>query len=211
MAVRGAGPITGLILGSILAAGGFMVAFWLGKPIRDQAVASSSWSTTEGRIVRSKLEESRKDGKVHYSADIGYEYDLDGRTLTGTRVWIGDGYSSSPGNEFRAAVDRYPAGRQVKVHYDPADPAESVLEPGPTWSSSLAYLIGLGMLGVGSLVLISALAPLLLVAVALAGSGGPRHRDDMRDFDGSPPRPSFGDRGQRPEPPRGDDDGITIG
>lgn len=210
MAVRGSGPIVGLVLGLVVTAVGSGVTFWLGKPLRDQAVASRSWPATEGRIVRSTLEESRKDGKTHYSADIGYEYQLDGRTLTGSRVWIGDAYSSSPGNEFRTAVKRYPVGRQVQVHYDPQDPTESVLEPGPTWSGSLLFLIGLGVLAIGGLLLLSAVVPLLVVLLAVGASvtnpwpaGSRLPPGDMRH---SPPT------GNGP-PPRAEegDDGISIG
>lgn len=210
MTVRGGGPIAGLILGSILAAGGYGVAFWLGKPIRDEAVASTSWPATEGRIIRSRLEESRNDGKTQLSHDIGYEYALDGKTLTGSRVWIGDGYSASPGNEFRAAVARYPVGKQVQVHYDPTAPADSVLEPGTTWSSSLAYFIGLGMLAVGGLILLSALTPLLLVALVMAGWFAPRRPDETRDFDRPSPRP-LSKGGPTPSRPDDGDDGIRIG
>lgn len=220
MAARGGGPIVGLVLGAVLTAVGYGVTFWLGKPLREQAVASQAWPATDGRITRSVLEESRKDGTTHRSADIGYEYHLDGRTLAGSRVWIGDGYSSSPGNEFRAAVKRYPVGRQVRVHYDPQDPDESVLEPGPTWSGSMLYLIGLGVLAVGGLILLSAVAPLVVVLLAVGSrfaSPWPeesRLSESTRGSDpGSDPAvgPS-GDRGPRPRTDDGadDDDGISI-
>lgn len=209
MSVRSAGPITGLLVGALLAGGGWMVAFRLGKPIRDEALASASWPTTGGRVTRSRLDESRKDGTILRSADIGYEYEVAGRALTGTRVWIGDEYQSSPGNEFRAAVKRHPVGRLVQVHYDPADPARSVLEPGPTWSASAIYLFGLGGLGLGSVILVSALAPLLLVL--LAGAGAFRSGPDADDRDRFPPRPRPGDHGRPPADGDGaEDDGIRI-
>jgi hypothetical protein len=212
MAARGGGPIVGLVLGSVLTAVGYGVTFWLGKPLREQAVASQAWPATDGRITRSVLEESRKDGKTHRSADIAYEYHLDGRTLTGSRVWIGDGYSASPGNEFRAAVDRYPVGRQVRVHYDPQDPAESVLEPGPTWSGSMLYLIGLGVLALGGLILLSAVAPLLVVLFAVGSRVTSPWPDESRLSHSNPAGTSPGDRGQPPRTGAGadDDDGISI-
>ena len=204
MTVRRAGPITGLLVGSLLAGGGFLLAFRLGKPIRDEALASTSWPTTDGRITRSRLDESRKDGTTHRSADIGYEYEVAGRAFTGTRVWIGDEYSSSPGNEFRAAVERHPVGRRVRVHYDPADPARSVLEPGTSWSGSALYIAGLGVLGLGALMLASVLVPLLLVLLAAVVSFGSGAGGDERDRFPPPPRPGARGRAE-------DDDGITIG
>lgn len=209
MAARGTGPIVGVVLGSTLMALGCGVTFWIGKPLRDEALASSSWPATDGRIVRSRLEESRKDGKTLRTADIGYDYELDGKTLSGSRVWIGDGYSASPGGEFAAAVERYPIGRQVRVHYDPQAPARSVLEPGSTWSGSVLFLIGLAMLVLGGLLLLTSLVPLLLVIVALAASVTSPWPDESRMADGGPPRPSPGGRGPPPRPDDGDD-GISI-
>lgn len=206
MTTRG-GPVAGLIVGSILAAAGFAVTFWLGKPIRDQAAASAAWPSTEGRITRSRLERSHRDGSTSVTADVGYEYAVAGATHEGFRVWIGDGYSASPGREFRAAVGRYPEGARVTVFYDPADPAESVLEPGATWSGSIVFLIGLGLLALGSLIVLSSLVPLLLVFLAVAGWFASRGRDPAADFDRPAPSSGVG----HGTGSRGDgDDGITI-
>lgn len=200
MSITASGPVAGLVAGALLTAGGFFMAFSIGKPIRDQAAASVTWPTTEGRITRAQLERSISKGKTMYSADIAYDYQLDGKPFEGGRVWMGNGSSSSDPTPFRRAVERYPAGTAVRVHYDPADPAESVLEPGVTWASSFLYFFGLGVLAVGGMILLSALVPLLLVAAALAGFFAPKGDDAMRDFD-------------RPVPPSTDpdDDGITIG
>ena len=202
MTTRG-GPVVGLIVGSFLAAVGFAVTCWLGKPIRDQAAASVAGPSTEGRIIRSRLDRSHRDGSTSLTADIGYEYAVAGATHEGCRVWIGDDYSSSPGREFRAAVDRYPEGARVTVFYDPADPAESVLEPGATWSGSIVFLVGLGLLALGSLVALSSLVPLLLVFLAVAGWFAVRGRDPAADFDRPSSPPGAGNRSDG-------DDGITI-
>jgi len=206
MTTRG-GPVAGLVVGSVLAAVGFAVAFWLGKPVRDQAAASAAWPSTEGRITRSRLDRSHRGGSTSVTADIGYEYAVAGAAHEGFRVWIGDDYSSSPGREFRAAVGRYPDGARVTVFYDPADPAESVLEPGATWSGSIVFLVGLGVLAIGSLITLTSLVPMLLVLLAVAGWFASRGRDPSAD--GARPVPASGvghGTGSR-----GDgDDGITI-
>jgi len=209
MAARG-GPIVGVVLGIVLTVIGSGVTFWLGKPLREQAVASSGWPATEGKITRSVLEESRKDGSTMRSADIGYEYQLDGKTLHGSRVWIGDGYSASPGHEFRAAVSRYPVGRPVRVHYNPADPGESVLEPGPTWSGSLLYFIGWGVLCLGGLILLSALMPLLVVMLAVGTSIASPWPGESRLPSDETTGPSPDRRRAAPGADDGDD-GISIG
>jgi hypothetical protein len=223
MARRQAGPIAGLIVGSLLLVGGFFLTYRIGKPIRDKATASVAWPATEGRITASRVERVKHGGggKATYTAEITYEYALDGQTFEGDRVWFGDDYSASDASVFRAAVGRYPAGKAVKVHYDPAEPAESVLEPGSTWSGSALYLIGLGLMTLGGMILVSAAGTLLLVTAALAAAvggifGGRRdaapefegRRDDpVSDFDRPAPRPLGG---RPPAAPPADDDGIEI-
>lgn len=200
--------LVSVFLGVVFAAVGCAVVVLLGKPTRDQALASRSWPATEGTIIRSRLEQSSDDGKVWFSADIGYDYRVGGEAFTGHRVWFGDDYRSSPGDEFRDAVDRYPLGSRVTVHYDPARPAQSVLEPGLTWSGSAAYFVGLGLVAVGSLLLIAALVPLLLVlAFARRADSG---RAPPTDADRRQPPSSPGGKGPRPAPASDADDGITI-
>ena len=202
-------PVLGLFLGLILAAGGWLVAFSVGKPIRDRAAASTAWPTADGRITRSELERFRDEGRTMYSADVAYDYAVAGKTFSGGRVWFGDDFRSSSISTWRRLVDRYPVGMVVKVHYDPAEPGESVLEPGATWSGSAIYLIGLGMLAVGSLILLSAILPLAVVVAAMLSGGGRGPEDLRHERDGE--RQEFG--GQRAGPSRpdpGGDDGITI-
>jgi len=44
-------------------------------------------------------------------------------------------------------VNRYPQGAEVKVHYDPKDPATAVLDPGTGPTPALALLAGVGCFG----------------------------------------------------------------
>lgn len=221
MAQRQAGPVAGLIIGGLMLVGGSFLTYRVGKPIRDRAAASTTWPTTDGRITGSKVERVKQGGdrKATFTADITYEYTLDGRTFEGDRVWFGDDYSASDASAFRAAVGRYPVGKAVKVHYDPAEPAESVLEPGPTWSGSTLYFIGLGLMTLGGILALSAAGTLLLVTLALAAAVGGvmgRRRDSQADFGPSAdtsndfqragPRPLGGS----PSSARADDDGIEI-
>jgi len=195
------GSIAGLVIGAILAAVGWFTAFSLGKPLRDRAAASIDWPTADGRITRSELERFRERGQTMYSADVAYEYALDGKTFGGNRVWFGDDARSSDPTAWRRAVERYPVGSGVKVHYDPDDPQESVLEPGLTWAGSVIYFLGLGFLALGGVIVLSALLPLLLAIAAIVSGAGRTPHD---------PRDDFGE-GRDDHPAQGDDDGITIG
>ncbi|MFM7136512.1 MAG: DUF3592 domain-containing protein [Planctomycetota bacterium] len=120
MAGRQAGPITAFVVGGLMLVGGYFLTYRIGKPIRDRAAASTAWPTTDGRITGSRVErvEQAGEGKAAYTADITYEYSLDGRAFAGDCVWFGDDYSASDATAFRAAVGRYPVGKAVKVHYE---------------------------------------------------------------------------------------------
>lgn len=203
-----AGPVARLLAGVVLSGLGFFLGYSLGKPLRDQSLASVSWPTTEGRITRSELVRTVSDGKAMFTSDVGYTYDLDGRSLEGERVWFGDGYRSSNVSEFRRVVAEYPVGRQVRVHYDPLAPENSVLEPGATWSGSLLYFAGLGTLALGGILVLSCLLP-LVIALALAVPSG-RSSDELRDFSRPPPRPLTSPPPSPTTNPGPEDDGITI-
>lgn len=105
------------------------------------------WQATVGRIVESRNAArdvrardssliGRSDGGAatvvstdtvdrKNFADIAYEYAVAGRTYTSPRVAPG----ADPGNlDVVALLQRYPRGKVVTVHYDPAAPGDSILE-----------------------------------------------------------------------------------
>ena len=57
-----------------------------------------------------------------------YTYEVDGVTYQGDRLTIGTFTSSSQGLARRTAA-KYPVGSEIKVHYDPLSPGESVINP----------------------------------------------------------------------------------
>ncbi len=203
-------PIIGTILGLACLAGGFALWQYVGKPMRARAAASVKWPVTDGEITRSQLnrEEPKRDKKAMFSMTVAYAYTLDGKNLEGHRVWFGDHFSTSDPDHFQAAVKRYPVGTAVKVFYDPADPSDSVLEPGSNWSASIWYLVGIGLMVFGATALASSALVIMILGAALASAvGGSRERES--DFDR--PKPMTLDRtDSRPRSDHDDDDGIEI-
>ena len=62
-----------------------------------------------------------------WSPVVEYVYRVDGRDYHGTRLALGADVAAS--RDFaEATVARYPAGREVTVHFDPANPSFAVLE-----------------------------------------------------------------------------------
>jgi hypothetical protein len=94
---------------------------------------TNAWVLTRGRIVRSQAvqrEVSKLVGRamrpeIRNFASVAYEFDVGGRNVTGRRVSIGEDLGNFRVEETLA---RYPVGKRVEVYYDPANPAQAVLE-----------------------------------------------------------------------------------
>ncbi len=97
--------------------------------LRDNANNNQSkyWPSVPGIITQSDL--SIEYGKhTSYSAEIAYTYTVNGQNLTGNTVYFGCCASEVESEEVDI-LDRYPFGSQVKVFYQPAHPALSILDP----------------------------------------------------------------------------------
>jgi len=104
--------------------------------------ASLGWPEAPGDILRAERRSGVKNLKK-----FEYSYSVDGRQYTSTRA----AFVRVP---YLNPLHRtYSAGQRVAVRYDPADPAEAVLEPG---APSLAILA-------------EAVVPVLLVGFGAAG------------------------------------------
>jgi hypothetical protein len=112
-----------------------LMLYWAG---RRQASQAAKWPTVPGKILTSRTESFQKsisqgNGYRHvtlYRAVIEYGYEVHGREYLSTRIRFGA--EESTGSEPRAQKQaaRYPVGKEVDVHCDPADPTSAVLERG---------------------------------------------------------------------------------
>jgi hypothetical protein len=200
--------IGGLIIGPIFLVVGAVVAFYFGKPIVDNAKASLKWPTVEGRVTVSTVERKRSSDSTTYAANVGYEYEVDGQKQLGDTVWFGGNFSSSNSGLARETVDKYPAGSQVQVYYNPEDPNQSVLEPGAFWTTYMVYGIGLLFFGIGLLATGAFVWKMLIgtVAVGAAIGGGMKFGQSGKANDFAPPPTTSGN----PPSSNAHDDGIRI-
>ena len=129
----------------LLALIGALLSLW-GMSTLYTGWRSLDWPTTTGR-VRYSL--ARTTGQ-NYRTQLWYEYHVDGVRYVAEEYRIGG--SSTPFKDTaRAVAARYPVGRIVKVYYNPSNPAEAVLEPGPWYGNFIIPAIGLLVLGVAFL------------------------------------------------------------
>ena len=99
-----------------------------------------------GTVIASVLEKL-PGHRWRYRAALQYSYRVGGKDYQASRIFWG-------GNEGRekhmaSVVETYPAGSNVRVFYDPKNPAEAVLDPIQHTASRQLVLYALAMVTLG--------------------------------------------------------------
>jgi hypothetical protein len=128
------------------------------------ATAAAAWPTVPGVIVGSMVADilplwtifaaANPSQSHYYEPRVRYRYTV-GREFEGSRIRFGS-VACRTGSHARELVAPYPEGAPVTVHYDPADPAESVLELAASRGSSMAGIVLGAILAMGGLALLVA-------------------------------------------------------
>lgn len=133
--------------------GGFFVGRMAYRSI-NEARQSVQWPTVPGRIVRSGVDVSVSEDRSRpvndretrsYSAVISYEFEVDGKPFTGSRIAVvSDQFGSEAWAE--ATAEKFPVGTDVTVSYNPDNPEQSVLEPGRWGGAGFMVILSSGLL-----------------------------------------------------------------
>jgi len=153
----------GKIIGMFAMAGAILLVAWRMRSYR-KALGKASYPTVAGTIVRSELEvredSSTDDNGVRevsydYLPHVEFTYTVGGRTFRGDRIHVLESRRSHIRSDAAKVLDAYPLHASVKVHHNPADPAEAFLENTPgarmidggTWfAAGILVLLGLAMI-----------------------------------------------------------------
>lgn len=111
-----------------------------------EASRASGWPTTEGSVTSAGIGErwAGADGQV-YRPEVEYRYAVDGREFTGRRISV-DPPEFMKRELAEKRLEKYRAGGRVRVRYDPAKPAESLLEDTTTKFPHLLVAVGSAVL-----------------------------------------------------------------
>lgn len=101
------------------------------------ARASQAWPSVPGEVT--KCEVGITDGG-RYFADVAYTYTVGGREYLGNRIRASDGEYDAPGGA-EQAIKGLAVGQPVMVHFDPAEPARSVIQTGAGFQEYALLLV----------------------------------------------------------------------
>jgi hypothetical protein len=100
-----------------------------------QAESTRDWPTAPGKIVTAEIRPG--DAATNGRAAIRFEYAIRGSIYRSEQYRTGAG-QIVPRDAAEAVIQKYPVGTGVVVHYDPANPSNSVVEQG---DPTLGYVI----------------------------------------------------------------------
>lgn len=143
-----------IVVGSICFSAFLVDAILLGIifATRRGVAKAANWSSTMGTVTFSTVERRRssRNSTASYPV-VHYTYQVMGQTLQGRKIMPGP---ESGGSWAHKVVERYPAGAQVMVYYDPNNPSDAVLERGMPgyvrWLWVTLVLINLFLCGLGA-------------------------------------------------------------
>ena len=131
---------------------------------RQKAQASQSWPTAAAKVLASEVKQhvspdSDQQTQSSYEPVVEYSYSVGQQTYTSRRIAYG---ANSFGlGQAQTMIARYPVGSAVTAHYNPANPAEAVLE---TKAAGATLFLILGIVFLALCALSGCLSAVLVVA-----------------------------------------------
>ncbi len=98
-----------------------------------QGMASRHWAKAEGIVVRTGLERKKSITGTSFGLQVTYRYTVDGREYENDRIRYPETRGGAEESYYQRQLDtEYPVGKPHAVYYNPANPMESCLVPGPS-------------------------------------------------------------------------------
>jgi hypothetical protein len=119
---------------------------------KQKGSTSEGWSKVNGVIISTQLNEqtsSDNDGftRTTYEPVVDYVYQVNGQTYHGNKISAGWSMSYDY-NSAQKKISPYKTDAPVVVYYNPANPAEAVLETKSS-SGNIMLIIGIVLLALG--------------------------------------------------------------
>ena len=99
----------------------------------------------KGKVVKSKIKQGITDkvepGMTHYSYDIEYQYEYEGKVHTSSHIYKYLGFNTSEKPFIISLIAKYPVGKTIEVFVDPD--GDSYLEWKHQTSPAFIFFLGL--------------------------------------------------------------------
>ena len=154
------GTVGAALLGAIIIGGAALIVTQV--PRVAEGWQSRGWPTAPATVTTSDAVQRAWKPRLNTQTNYGthvvvlrYAFDVDGRRYEGTRRSLDAEGKVITETSARRVIDALPVGARVSAHYDPANPARSLLEPGVPISPIIATVFGGLLIGAGGLAAIA--------------------------------------------------------
>ena len=127
-----------------------LVCLMLFSGSRSGAKAGAAWPVVPGKVVQSGTESYRvrvsRNVVTSWAPVVEYAYTVNGHEYRSRQIRLDDSSGGGSNADAKKIAARYPEGRAVEVHYDPANPGHAALEKpsGTAW-----YLLAIAVVCFG--------------------------------------------------------------
>ena len=136
---------------------GILLAFWiLCLPRYLHIKQSANWPSVSGTITDSTMLSLRCKGVPCYRGQIEYRYRVGDVPYHCAALHLGRSRPAAR-DSWQRVLDQYPAGKEVRVYYEPQHPDNAILEPGLVGESILLYKMVVAMIWFFSVCFVAAL------------------------------------------------------
>jgi hypothetical protein len=135
-----------LIIFSMMTVGGILLILWQQSLVRE-GLSRRSWPTVTGTVVSADI-----TGNRAYNPKITCRYQVSGKNY----LLVTDLHTPAFGRKrarhqtAEIIIAEYPPGSHITVHYNPVQPGQACIRPGPFWNNYLLLTLGLFAFGGGS-------------------------------------------------------------
>lgn len=153
---------SGLIIGLLCMGGLFVLfaglgVFFILRHRRDTQKAGQSvnWPSVSGTVTAARVKthhstDSDGDTSETYSAQVEYQYQVNGVAYTSEKISFGAPVAVSNLRKVQETVAQFPAGSPVNVYYNPQNPAEATLQT--RMGSKTGLILGIIFLVIGMMI-----------------------------------------------------------
>lgn len=110
---------------------------------------SADWPTVTGTVVDATATTvAGAQVGLGWRVRISYEYEVGERNFSGDRLRFSRRLGGRTREQAEQAVVSYAPGGPIEVHYDPEQPARSVIVPGPDRRAWFGLIVGVGLFAI---------------------------------------------------------------